>query len=360
MAELTGRERYDLLMHHKKPDRIGLYEHFWGDTHRKWTDEGKISKGFDLSQHFGFDCNESWCLNFAGNLDYKNEVVAEDEDTITVKNQNYAILRSHKKHDSTPEHVGFTVDCRDKWEELIKHHIKAEDRRIGYDGYRNAKKYAADNQIFFQWSGINVFEIVKDVCGHENLLMAMIDDPDWVHDMVNTFADANIGMWEMLFAKEGKPDGIWYYEDLGYKGSPFMSPAMYREFIMPAHIKTFAAAHAMGLPVMVHSCGYVYPLLPHMIEAGMDGLQVIEIKAGMDLLKIHKEYGDKIALMGGIDVRALYTNDRAIIDKELEAKIPIVKQGFAYMLHSDHSIPNTVDYDTYRYFVDRALEMGGY
>ena len=48
-----------------------------------------------------------------------------------------------------------------------------------------------------------------------------------------------------------------------------------------------------------------------MIEAGIDCLQVIEIKAGMDLLLIHKLYGDKIALMGGIDVRVLYTNDRA-------------------------------------------------
>jgi len=92
----------------------------------------------------------------------------------------------------------------------------------------------------------------------------------------------------------------------------------------------------------------------------MDCLQVIEVKAGMDLLKLHAEYGDRLSFMGGIDVRVLYTNDRAQIDAELEAKIPIVMQGNGYVLHSDHSIPNTVNYDTYRYFIDKGLELGTY
>lgn len=139
-----------------------------------------------------------------------------------------------------------------------------------------------------------------------------------------------------------------------------MSPEMYREMIMPYHKKTIDYAHSLGLPVIMHSCGFIEPLLPHMIEAGIDCLQVIEIKAGMDLLRIHKLYGDKIALMGGIDVRVLYTNDRALIDKELEAKIPVVKNGYGFVLHSDHSIPKTVDFDTYRYFVEKGLQLGTY
>jgi uroporphyrinogen decarboxylase len=64
--------------------------------------------------------------------------------------------------------------------------------------------------------------------------------------------------------------------------------------------------------------------------------------------------------MGGIDVRALYTNDRAVIDAELEAKIPTVMQNFGYTLHSDHSIPNTVYYDSYCYFIEKGLALGTY
>jgi uroporphyrinogen decarboxylase len=110
----------------------------------------------------------------------------------------------------------------------------------------------------------------------------------------------------------------------------------------------------------MHSCGFVEPLLPHMIEAGINCLQAIEIKAGMDLLRIHLEYGDKIALMGGIDVRALYSNDKETIDAEIQRIIPFVKEGFGYILHSDHSIPNTVNYDSYKYFLEKALEVGTY
>ncbi len=110
----------------------------------------------------------------------------------------------------------------------------------------------------------------------------------------------------------------------------------------------------------MHSCGMVEKLVPGMIEAGIDCLQVIEVKAGMDLVELYRRYGERLSFMGGIDVRVLYSNDREQTDAELEAKIPVVKGNYGYVLHSDHSIPDTVDYDTYRYFVDRGLELGRY
>jgi len=64
--------------------------------------------------------------------------------------------------------------------------------------------------------------------------------------------------------------------------------------------------------------------------------------------------------MGGIDVRTVYPNDRALIDAELEAKIPTVKGKHGYVLHSDHSIPNTVEYDTCLYFIEKGLSLGAY
>jgi uroporphyrinogen decarboxylase len=185
-------------------------------------------------------------------------------------------------------------------------------------------------------------------------------DPDWVRDMADTYARLTVELQEILFAEEGYPDGIWYYEDMGFKQRPFMSPQMYREIVFPAHKYTMDYAKSQNLPVIVHSCGYVEPLIPGMIEAGVDCLQVIEVKAGMDLLKLHKEFGDRLSFMGGIDVRVLYTNDKVQIDAELEKKIPTVMRGFGYALHSDHSIPNTVDYPIYRYFIDKGLELGTY
>lgn len=252
------------------------------------------------------------------------------------------------------------VKERESWEGRIKPLLKPDPRRINFDAYRTTKRHAAEKGLFFCWSGVNVFEIIKDVTGHENMLVGMALDPDWIKDMAATYADLVLRLQEILFQREGYPDGIWYYEDMGFKQRPFMSPAMYGQIIQPAHAATFGYAHAYGLPVIVHSCGFVEPLLPGLIESGMNCLQVIEIKAGMDLLKLHREFGDRISFMDGIDVRTLYTNDRAIIDRELVEKILIVKNGFGYVLHSDHSIPVTVRYDTYRYFIEKGLALGRY
>lgn len=360
MQEMTGIERIANILRRKPVDRIGLFEHFWDDTQRVWTDQGHLKEGENLADHFGFDLELCWPFSMVADLDFQPEVIEETEETVLTRNGNGALLRTHKLHASTPEHVDFLVkDCRG-WEEHIKPLLKPERRRINFEAYRQTKAHAHEHGRFFAWSGVNVFEIIKDVCGHEHMLIGMALDPDWVKDMAHTYAELTIALQEILFAEEGLPDGIWYYEDMGFKGRPFMSPAMYKEIIWPAHVRTFGYAHSLGLPVIVHSCGMVEKLVPGLIEAGMDCLQVIEVKAGMDLLKLYREYSERISFMGGIDVRVLYTNDRRQIDAELEAKIPIVMGNYGYVLHSDHSIPNTVHYETYRYFIERGLELGTY
>ena len=139
-----------------------------------------------------------------------------------------------------------------------------------------------------------------------------------------------------------------------------MSPTMYKQIVWPAHKKTFDYAHSIGCPVLVHSCGYVEPLVPDLIEAGMDCLQVMEVKAGMDLLKIKKQYGDRIALFGGVDIRMLETNDKAKVERELLSKLPAAMEGSGYILHTDHSVSTRVDYETLKYFQQRGLEIGTY
>jgi uroporphyrinogen decarboxylase len=357
---MTGIERISNILRRQPVDRIGLFEHFWGDTHRAWSEEGHIPEGESFTDHFGFDLDLCWPFSMIADLDYEPEVLEEAEETKVVRNGNFATFRVHKLHDTTPEHLGFEVCDRQAWLDLIKPRLTPDRRRINFAAYRELKERARQAGRFFAWSGVNVFEIIKDVTGHINMLEGMITDPEWVKDMADTYAALTIELQETLFAEEGYPDGIWYYEDMGFKQRPFMSPRMYKQLIQPAHKHTIQFAKSHKLPVIMHSCGYVEPLLPGMIEAGIDCLQVIEVKAGMDLLKLYRDWGDCLSFMGGIDVRVLYTNDRARIDEELEAKIPTVMKHFGYVLHSDHSIPNTVYYDTYRYFIEKGLELGTY
>jgi len=355
---MTSKERITNILKHQPVDRIGLYEHFWGDTYNTYVKQGRVKEGEPIDS--SLDISESWAFNLVADLDFEGRIVSENEDTYTMLDGNGATLKRHKFHDTTPEHIDFTVKGREEWEAYKPLLTNVDERRINFEAYRKAKADAHNDGKYFVWSGINVFECMHPLCGHENMLVGMALDPEWVLDMADTYASLTLALQEILFAREGAPDGIWYYEDMGFKERPFMSPAMYRELIQGAHKKTIGYAHSLNLPVIMHSCGFVEPLLPYMVEAGIDCLQVIEVKAGMDLLRIYKNFGDKIALMGGIDVRCLYTNNREIIDRELESKIPIVKKGYGYVLHSDHSIPNTVEYDTLKYFFEKGLELGTY
>lgn len=116
------------------------------------------------------------------------------------------------------------------------------------------------------------------MCGHENLLLGMGLDGDWVAEMANLYVTVAIRLLGDLVGKS-LPDGLWVWEDLGFKQRPFMSPAMYREQIYPAHKRLFDFAHSCGLPVVLHCDGYVEALIPGLIAAGIDCLQPLEVKA---------------------------------------------------------------------------------
>ena len=360
MAEMTGVERIGNILRRKPVDRIGLFEHFWGDTLKKWREQGHIEQGTDLATHFGFDIGTCGCFNMVADMAFEPEVVEETEETVLTRDGNGAVLRRHKLHNATPEHVDFAVTDRAAWDELIRPHLTPSRERINFEAYRNARKATAEKDRFFCWAGTNVFERMHPVCGHEHMLVGMALDPDWVRDMATVYAGLTIELMETLFAEEGKPDGIWFYEDMGFKNRPFMSPAMYRELILEAHRKTCDFAHSLDLPVIMHSCGFIEPLLPGMVEAGIDCLQVIEVKAGMDPLRIKQQFGDRIVLCGGMDARNLVANDVDAIGAELLQKVPALMRDSGYILHSDHSIPTTTEYGTYRFFVDRGLELGTY
>jgi uroporphyrinogen decarboxylase len=357
---MTSIERMNNVLARKPVDVTPVAVSPWGATIDRWRREGHIGPEEDVALHFGQDFRSAGWLNSTADLLFEVKTLEETEETILQIDGNGAMLRRHKLHDSTPEHVDFTVKERKGWEEMTKPHLVDLDRRrIPFDGYRDTRKYCADKDLWFAWGGVAPFELMHPICGHEYMLMGMAEDPDWVRDMVMTFSDWTIMHLEVLFAEEGKPDGFFFYEDMGFKFRPFMSPASYQAIIEPGHKKLFDYAHSLGCKVMVHSCGYVEPLVPGMIRAGMDCLQAMEVKAGMDLPTLFNRFGDQIAFFGGVDVRCLISNDRAAIDAEMDAKIlPVVTGGGGYILHSDHSEPPEIDYETMRYFVDRGRTLG--
>mgnify|MGYP000878743265 CR=1 FL=1 len=370
--ELTSRERFDRILKHQPVDRIGLFEVYWRETAVKWAAEGHFARPEMVSDHFGLDVRRTGgeitpanynIVNLIADVDAGEKIVEETETVKLTRNGNGALLRWNKNASGAPEHVGFAVHDRPSWEEHIRPYLLDEStyaRRLDFGSYRQLREKCQREALFMTCGVVGPFDQMSPMCGHENLLLGMGLDGDWVAEMANLYVTVAIRLLEILFAQEGLPDGLWVWEDLGFKQRPFMSPAMYQEQIYPAHKKLFDFAHSCGLPVILHCDGYVEALIPGLIAAGIDCLQPLEVKAGMDLLKLKQRFGDRIALIGGMDERVLETNDCAAVEAELLQKLPGVMAGSGYVLQVDHSVSPLVEYATYRFFVERGLEIGTY
>jgi len=370
--ELTSKERFDRILKHQPVDRVGLFEVYWRETVQKWTAEGYLERPEMVSDHFGLDVRRTGgeitpgdyhIVNVVANLDAGEQVVEETESVKLVRDGNGALLRWLKDGSGAPEHVDFAVKDRRSWEEHIRPYLLDErsyEQRLNFDSYRAVRSKCARDQRFMTCGVVGAFDRMSPVCGHEHLLAGMALDPEWVTEMADLYATLTVHLLEILFEREGLPDGLWVWDDLGFKHRPFMSPAMYRQMLYPAHKKLFDFAHGRGLPVVLHCDGYVEALVPSLIEAGINCLQPIEIKAGMDLLKLKKRFGEQIALIGGMDERVLETNDLEAVEAQLLEKLPGAMAGSGYVLQVDHSVSPLVDYETYRYFVERGLEIGTY
>lgn len=370
--ELSSRERFDRILKHQPVDRIGLFEVYWRETVQKWTAEGHFARPEMVSDHFGLDVRRTGgeitpgdyrTINLVADLDAGDEVIEETDTVKLVRDGNGALLRWSKAGSGAPEHVDFAVKDRRGWEEHIRPHLLDErsyERRINFSSYRALRTTCANQARFMTCGVVGAFDQMSPMCGHEHLLIGMALDPDWVRTMADLYMTVMIRLLEILFAREGVPDGLWVWDDLGFKHRPFMSPAMYRALLFPAHKKLFDFAHGCGLPVVLHCDGCVEALVPSLIEAGINCLQPIEVKAGMDLLKLKKQFGDRIALIGGMDERVLETNDRRAVEAELVSKLPAAMTGSGYVLQVDHSVSPLVEYETYRFFVERGLQIGTY
>jgi uroporphyrinogen decarboxylase len=205
------------------------------------------------------------------------------------------------------------------------------------------------------WFG---FEVTYSHMVGVPLFMAMMENPEWVMDMVNTMLDLGIALLDMVWDAGYHFDGVMWWNDMGYKGKQFMSVQMYRDLFKPADRRAAEWAHARGLPVYCHSCGNVMPLVPELIDVGVDMLNPLEVKAGMDPLALKAQYGDRLGFHGGLN--ALLYEQPERMWAEMARVIPTMKERGGYIIGTDHSVPDNVSLDTYRQFVALAKELGRY
>jgi uroporphyrinogen decarboxylase len=286
-------------------------------------------------------------------------VIEETDEHVIERNANGVTTKNWKRRTSTPMLIRHMLDSPAAWEEL-KPNAAFRPERVSWKQDRPRYEKARRAGRFVHVGLVIGYDELSSAVGPETLLPAMLEEPDWVRDMFRTFMDLKIACTEEMLAAGYEFDGAFVYDDLGYRNGTFFSTEVYRELLFPEHKRLCDFLHGKGWKVILHSCGNVNAHIPALIEAGFDCLQPVEVKAGMDLLQLKRDYGEALAFMGGIDVRKMAAPDPAAIEEEVRTKVTAAKKGGGYIFHSDHSIPDNVSFDQYRRIHELALRHGAF
>jgi uroporphyrinogen decarboxylase len=355
MAEMTSQERFARMFAHREADRVPIFDQPWPATIERWRAEG-LPADADYAEYFGLDRLAALETDNSPRLPVR--VVEETAEYIISTTRWGLTVKNWKHAASTPQLLDATITDRESWEKAKARMKPARDRvdwarlAVEYPRWRAQGAWVEAVLIF----GFDITH--ARVTGTERLLFAMVEDPDWCREMFAHQLETGLALLEMTWDAGYRFDGIYWPDDMGYKGKQFFSPAMYRSILKPYHRRAVEWAHERGIRAHLHSCGDINPFLPDLVEIGLDALNPMEVKAGMDPLAIKKAWGGKLVLHGGINA-ALWSKPNRFI-AEMERVVPALKAGGGYILASDHSVPSSVSLADFRRFVARAKELGAY
>ncbi len=192
--------------------------------------------------------------------------------------------------------------------------------------------------------------------GLENFFLSIYRDRDLVEYLMKRSTDWTIAMIER--AGEAGVDFIVFGDDVAHRTGPMLPPKLFRELVLPSYKKIVAASR---VPLIWHSDGLIEPLLPMIIEAGFAGVHSLEPNAGIDMAHIKKQYGNRLVLMGNLDVsNVLSQSNLDVVRRDVERCIEQGASGGGYLFSSSNSLfkgmPVESILEAYRY----AREIGVY
>jgi uroporphyrinogen decarboxylase len=188
----------------------------------------------------------------------------------------------------------------------------------------------------------SIFEPCYHVRGMDRLLCDMIDAPE----AVETFFDHATAFTTAvcLRALERPIDWIWLGDDVGGQEAMMLSPSLWRALLKPrlAGIITRVKAAKPGIAVAYHSCGAMLPIIPDLIEIGVDVLNPLQpLCPGMHPPDLAAHYGDRLAFMGGLDTQDFLLHVTPA-EVKAHARELIAAMGPGYIFAASHTIqPDT-------------------
>ncbi|MFW5996950.1 MAG: uroporphyrinogen decarboxylase family protein [Lentisphaeria bacterium] len=351
---MTSKERILRAIEHRETDRVPIVEKPWPATLERWRREGLGDK--TPEEYFGLD--QIVPLRVDNSPRFPNDVIEETDDYKVVRTKWGMTEKKWKHKGGTPLKLESAITTPDDWLEAKQRMTYNEDR-IPWDQLKNNWKKWQENGAFIQATGWFGFDVTHShIIGTENALMALIENPEWLVDMWHTQQNLNLSLLDRVWDEGYKFDGLRWPDDMGYKLSQFFSVDMYRELLKPIHQRAVEWAHAKGISASLHSCGDIRPFIPDLVEIGVDCLNPLEVKAGVDPLAVKEEFGDRLALHGGFD--ALLWHDLDKMAEAVKTNLPLLRKGGGYIFATDHSTPDEVSLNDFQRIIDLVKEAGGY
>lgn len=186
-----------------------------------------------------------------------------------------------------------------KWRESVK----APQLIYPEEAWEEAKAFVAQINREEEFATIfvapGIFEHLHYLMGMEDALMNFYEEPEAMHELIAYLTDFELGLAKE-FINHLHPDALFHHDDWGSQKNSFMSPDMFKEFILPAYKKIYGFYKANGVELVVHhSDSYAANLVPFMIEMGIDIWQ--GVMTTNNTPELIKQYGGRITFMGDID-----------------------------------------------------------
>ena len=346
---MTSRKRVMTAFEHHPPDRVPA----WCGSSPEFWEKAKRAAGLDdegLRVRLGDDFRRVFAVYAGPEFTLSPGASSRTIFGIERAGYRYGQPMSHSLAKATIAEVHAYPWPDPAWMDVSPIRQHAEQ----YEG-----KYAI---LGGDWSPF--FHDAVDLLGMDVLFLKMYDEPELVDTVLQHLVDFYAHVSQRIFDAAARALDIFFIgNDFGTQRGPVMTVNFFRRFMLP-HLERLARlGRAYGLKVMMHCCGGYAPLIPQMIEAGLDGLHAVQPSCeGMDLATLKRSFGDKILFNGAIDSHhVLIKGTPESVREETHRVLDIMKTGGGYVAGASHDyiLEETPVENVFAMF-DAVAEFGPY
>ena len=208
------------------------------------------------------------------------------------------------------------------------------------------------------------FQTACDLRGTENFMKDLAIHPEFAHELLDRISDLLVGLFHQAMRAGGD-----YFDmielpgdDYAYNLGLMISPHMFRKFIKPvlSRIIETIRTYRHDIKIMFHSDGLITSLLEDLIDLGIDVVHPLEPLPGTDFIEIKKQFGERIAFLGAIDISHALPGDKEDVIAEVQTRIRQLAAGGGYILAPSNHIQADVPPENVDYLYKSARQFGVY